>query len=80
MMGTYLGSKWLLPGSNHVSNGFFKQGPQITFSFFLYEVQSFRRQLCKFQQISLFVIKITDDRSEQVLIFLLKWKKMNLVC
>ena len=49
---------------------------QITFSHFSHEVQSFRQQLLKFEAILLFTFKITDDRSEQVLSFLLKWKKV----
>ena len=49
--------------------------PQITFSYFSHEVQSFRRQLSKFEPILLFTLKVTDDRSEQVLIFFIKLEK-----
>ena len=54
--------------------------PQITFVYFSHEVQSFRRQLSKFEPILLFTFKVTDGRNEQVLIFLLKWNKVNFVC
>ena len=46
---------------------------QITFLYFSHELQSFRRQLSKFEPKSLFSFKLTGDRSEQVLIFSLKW-------
>ena len=49
--------------------------PQITLSYFPCEVQSFRRQLSKFEPISLFSFKVTDNRSEQVLIFFIKMEK-----
>ena len=54
--------------------------PQITFVYFSRGVQSFRGQLSKFEPILLFIFKVTDDRSEQFLTFLLKWKKVYFVC
>ena len=50
--------------------------PQITFSHFFHEVQSFTQQLLKFEAILLFTFKVTEDMSEQVLSFLLMWKKV----
>ena len=50
---------------------------QITFSYFAHEAQSFRRQLLKFKPISMFTFNVTDDRNERVLVFLLKWKKIE---